>query len=131
MNMLSLRDHLGWTPSEISTFMTVLGVSVVVGGKTVRASLNKLGMRGHTTVSNFAMSLALFSQGVGSSDGLIAKYVTQYFGLSLWFLGGRKRDAIEALCTELTLQKCKGMGKGQISSALTNFKSLATIVGPR
>eukprot|EP01046_Picozoa_sp_COSAG06_P070710 COSAG06_NODE_19897_length_818_cov_1.563282_2_plen_53_part_01 len=36
INMLNLRDNLGWKPIEVSTFMGILGASVTTGGKTVR-----------------------------------------------------------------------------------------------
>jgi hypothetical protein len=53
----------------------------------------------------------------------------QWGALALWFIGGRKRDAVEVICTELTL-KNTDMGKGQVAAALSNFKSLAAIFGP-
>ena len=43
--------------------------------------------------------------------------------------GGRKRDAVEAIVTDVSLAN-SDMGKGQIAAALSNFKSLATIFGP-
>lgn len=96
---------------------------MVSGGKTVKPSLKALGMRGHTTMSNLVMALAFFLQG-GKT-----KYFSQISSLALWFIGGRKRDAVEATCTKLTLERT-GMGKGQVAAALSNFKSLAAIFGP-
>ena len=144
INMLNLRDNLGWKPIEVSTFMGILGASVTTGGKTVKPSLKRecssprcvfqtrievrrcctvLGMRGHTTMSNLVMAVAFFLQGGRS------KYFSQYSCLCLWFIGGRKRDAVEATCTKLTLEQTD-MGKGQVAAALSNFKSLAAIFGP-
>lgn len=129
INMLSLAENLHWRPAEISNFMSMLGVSVVAGGKTVKWSLEKFGMYGHTRLSNLAMALAFYLQGLGNPGSIAAKYGTQYLALSLWFVGGRKRDAVETLCTDLTL-KNTNMGKGQVSSALSNFKSLGAVFGP-
>jgi DHA1 family tetracycline resistance protein-like MFS transporter len=123
INMLNLRDNLGWKPIQVSNFMAIIGFSVTTGGKTVRYSLRHLGMRGHTTMSNLVMALAFTIQGTRS------KYLSQYGALALWFFGGRKRDAVEAMSSELTLAKTD-MGKGQVSAALSNFKSLAAIFGP-
>lgn len=123
INMLNLRENLGWRPIQISTFMGLLGLTVTTGGKTVKPSLRILGMRGHTCMSNLIMALAFFIQGTQS------KYLSQYLALSLWFFGGRKRDAVEAMSTDILL-KNTDMGKGQIAAALSNFKSLAAIAGP-
>ena len=41
INMLNLRDNLGWKPIEVSTFMGILGASVTTGGKTVKPSLKR------------------------------------------------------------------------------------------
>jgi len=123
INMLNLRENLKWTPFEMSNFMSLIGVSVVVGGKTIKTSLQKLGMRGHTTMSNLIMALAFYVQGTQS------KYFSQLFAVSLYFLGGRKRDAVEAMCSDITLAN-SNMGKGQVSAALMNFKSLGAIFGP-
>ena len=57
------------------------------------------------------------------------RYFSQYSCLALWFVGGRKRDAVEATCTKLTLERTD-MGKGQVAAALSNFRSLAAIFGP-
>lgn len=129
INMLFLREQLEWMPEQISTFMSLLGVSVVAGGKTVALSLDKFGMYGHTRLSNLAMALAFYVQAFGGRGSISAKYVTQYIALSLWFVGGRKRDALETLCTAETLGNTT-MGKGQVSSALSNFKSIGAIFGP-
>jgi len=123
INMLNLRENLKWSPWEVSTFMSMMGVSVTVGGKTIKPSLRILGMRGHTTMCNLAMALAFYVQGTRS------KYFSQYFALLLWFVGGRKRDAVEAMCTDITLENTD-MGKGQVSAALMNFKSVAAVFGP-
>ena len=61
--------------------------------------------------------------------GLNKRYFSQYSCLALWFIGGRKRDAIEATCTKVTLERTD-MGKGQVAAALSNFRSLAAIFGP-
>jgi DHA1 family tetracycline resistance protein-like MFS transporter len=63
INMLNLRENLGWTPAEIGRWMSGIGVSVVSGGKTVKPSIGFFGMRGHTTLSNLVMALAFFVQG--------------------------------------------------------------------
>jgi DHA1 family tetracycline resistance protein-like MFS transporter len=123
INMLNLRENLKWTPSEVGRWMSGIGVSVVAGGKTVKPSISYFGMRGHTTLSNLVMALAFYIQGTRS------KYFSQWGALALWFIGGRKRDAVEVICTELTL-KNTDMGKGQVAAALSNFKSLAAIFGP-
>jgi MFS family permease len=129
INMLSLRENLGWKYAEISTFMSILGLTITTGGWTVKWSLEKFGMYGHTRLSNLAMALAFFIQSLGSPANLGSKYITQYVALSLWFVGGRKRDALETLCTGETLRHT-AMGKGQVSSALSNFKSMAAVLGP-
>ena len=61
--------------------------------------------------------------------GLNKRYFSQYSCLALWFIGGRKRDAVEATCTKVTLERTD-MGKGQVAAALSNFRSLAAIFGP-
>jgi len=129
INMLFFRENLGWRPEETSTFMSLVGATVVAGGRTVKASIEKLGMKGHTTMSNLAMALSFFAMGMGSSKSRSAKYVTQYIALFLWFVGGRKRDAVETNCTAVTLAK-SDMGKGQVAGALSNFKSIGAIFGP-
>lgn len=129
INMLFFRENLGWTPSAVSTFMSIIGASVVVGGKTVKASIEGFGMQGHTTMSNITMALSFFALGMGSPKSNFTKYGASYVALGLWFLGGRKRDAVETNCTGITLAN-SDMGKGQVASALSNFKSIGAIFGP-
>jgi len=123
INMLNLKDNLKWKPDEVAGFMFVMGLTVTAGGKTIKYSLDRFGMRGHTTLSNLVMALAFFVQGGRS------KYFSQLASAALWFIGGRKRDAIQTICGDLTL-KNTDMGKGQVNSALINFMSMAAIIGP-
>merc|ERR1712146_603186 len=62
-------------------------------------------------------------------QGTQSKYFSQIFAVFLYFLGGCKRDAVEAMCTDITLANTT-MGKGQVSAALMNFKSLGAVFGP-
>lgn len=123
INMLNLKDNLMWSPNEVAGFMFLMGTTVTSGGKTIKPSLNALGMRGHTTMCNLVMALAFFIQGTPS------KYFSQYCAAALWFLGGRKRDAVQTICGDITLRNTD-MGKGQVNAALINFMSMAAIVGP-
>lgn len=123
INTLYMQKELGWTAMEVSRFMSCCGLTAILGGKTVKTSIQRLGLRGHTTISNLALALAFFLQGSRS------KYTAQYAALGLYILGARKHDAAQSVCTDITLA-ATDMGKGQVSAALSNFKSMASIFGP-
>ena len=71
-------------------------------------------------MSNLVMALAFFVQVRFAStclksmitlskiydriQGTKSKHFSQWGALALWFLGGRKRDAVEVICTEITLK---------------------------
>jgi len=123
INTLYMRNHLHWKASEVSQFMSLCGITVILGGKSVKYSIERLGLRGHTTLSNLSLALAFFVQGTRT------KYFSQYAALALCVLGGRKHDGIQSICTDITLANTD-MGKGQVSAAISNFKSMAAIFGP-
>jgi len=124
INQLNLRDNLRWSPTEISTYQALFGASVILSGKLVGPSIEQFGFSGHTTLANFAMAMAFYCQGMRT------KYTSQVLALMFSLIGGRKRDAVESTCSDLTLQLNSGMGKGQVSAALTTLKSLAMVIGP-
>lgn len=123
INQFNLRENLGWSPSQISTYQAIWGVSVLLGGVTVKSSIERLGFSGHTTLSNCALAFGFYCQGLQS------KYTSQLLALAMSLPGGRKRDAVETACSELVLSQ-SDMGRGQVSAALSNFKSLAMVLGP-
>lgn len=90
---------------------------------TVKHFIERFGLSGHTTLSHLAMVAGFYFQ------GMRAKYTSQLLYLALQLVGGRKRDSVESTCSALTLAN-SDMGRGQVSAALSNFKSFATVLGP-
>ena len=62
INQFNLRENLGWSPSQISTYQAIWGVSVLLGGVTVKSSIERLGFSGHTTLSNCALAFGFYCQ---------------------------------------------------------------------
>ena len=62
INQFNLRENLGWSPSQISTYQAIWGVSVLLGGVTVKSSIESLGFSGHTTLSNCALAFGFYCQ---------------------------------------------------------------------
>ena len=93
----------------MNRFVSGLGVSLVVSGATVKHSIKRLGMRGHTTFSNLCNASQWFLWGAPHLLG-IPPDKAMYAGLILTIFGARKRDAVETLIYKLGAEH--GMGKG-------------------
>ena len=123
INQLFLGQHLGWSHDLIGYFQSIYGLGIVLGGKFIKQSLTTLGSFGHTTMSHWTTAIGYMIR------AFVQTPLGQYGGLLVMLPGGRKRDAVEAIVTDVSLAN-SDMGKGQIAAALSNFKSLATIFGP-
>ena len=122
-SQLFLRDQLGWNSSHIGLFTGISGMTVIGAGCLVKQSIALLGYIGHTSMSNLSSAAQAFVRGT------LTNTAGQYLGLFVGLPGGRKRDAVESFLTDYCLNK-SAMGRGEIIAALSNFKSIAAIIGP-
>jgi len=123
---LFLQEDLKWPVTSINRFVGFNGLGLVVGGITAKPMIASLGARKFTSIANICntMNFVLWSLAAGKLNSSAAMYL----GAVIAFLGSRKRDCMEAKL--MTIGVGEGFGKGFISGASNNFRSIVNIIGP-
>eukprot|EP01065_Artemidia_motanka_P012505 TRINITY_DN1688_c0_g1_i1.p1 TRINITY_DN1688_c0_g1~~TRINITY_DN1688_c0_g1_i1.p1 ORF type:complete len:448 (+),score=149.39 TRINITY_DN1688_c0_g1_i1:69-1346(+) len=124
MNQVTMRKELGWSAEQIARYSSANGLAQMLGSKTLKWTLANLGEAGHTTMSNFTMAASFALQGLGRAPAHAAMTAALFFSMA----GGRNKAAVETAL--IAHGSAGGLGKGQITAGMANFKAVASIVGP-
>ena len=130
-NYLYMSQGLGWAPGKVNGFISALGISLVFSALIVKKSIARLGLDGHTTMSNIVQTLGFI---VWGNAGNMAPYfggsseVGVLMAIGLMVPGGRKRDGVEAMLNDIGVKA--GFGRGYISAALMNWRAISNVFAP-
>lgn len=124
INTIFCTKDLEWSTPKLTSFISSYGVAVLIGGIFGGRQIAYLGQKTHTTVSNLANfgSFVIWGAAKKSTSWLL------FVALAVSLLGQRKRDCVESMVTDICV--AGGMGKGEVSASLANFRTLPGIVGP-
>ena len=122
-----MRLHLKWSRKQMNTMVSVNGVTGIAGAFIARSLIKKLGVSLFTTFSNACNALGPLIFGLAPNRApLDALFL--YTSLIVGVGGQRKRDGVES--TIIRHCQSKGMGKGEASASLANWRSIASIAAP-
>ena len=124
INTIFCTKDLEWSTAKLTTFISSYGVCVLLGGIFGGRQIAMLGQSTHTTVSNLSNFASFMIWGAAKKSTSWLLFVAMVVSL----LGQRKRDCVESMVTEICVDG--GMGKGEVSASMANFRTLPGIVGP-
>ena len=124
INTIFCTKDLGWSTPKLTSFISTYGIGVLIGGIFGGKQIAYLGQKTHTTVSNLSnfVSFMVWGYATKSTSWLL------FVALGIGLLGQRKRDCVESSVTDICV--ARGMGKGEVSASLANFRTLPGIIGP-
>lgn len=103
-------------------YNTTWGVVMTAGGKIGPLTIRKLGMRGHTTLQNFATALGLALTGATTHIGAI------FAALPVHVFAMERGAAVRSMA--ITAADQKGMGSGEFAAKIANFRAIAVAIAP-
>ena len=122
LNQLYILNHVGWSQETRSWFTVSFGGCMTFGGRFATKSLEYLGQRGHTTMSNWMTLIALSTWGIKPSG------FNMWLGMLLLLPTMERRTAISSLATQEAL-KC-GFERGEFTGLFANWRAVATAIAP-
>mmetsp|Transcript_74435 Transcript_74435/g.166995 ORF Transcript_74435/g.166995 Transcript_74435/m.166995 type:complete len:449 (+) Transcript_74435:111-1457(+) len=123
-----LMNDLKWSWSQINTFISAFGSSLIVSGLTVKSLLKTFGLINFTTFSNMCNILFYLFFIRFPPLNFFPVTLSAYLGVLFAAPGGRKRDAAESLIMRIGNQA--GFGNGFISGCMNNYRALINVIGP-
>jgi len=121
-NQLFILNHVGWPQETRSMFTVGFGACMTFGGRLAKQTIEVLGQRGHTSMSNWFTLIALSTWGVRPSG------FNMWLGLLLLLPTMERRAAVSALATKEAV-RC-GFKRGEFAGLFANWRAVATAVAP-
>ena len=122
MNQIYMMQQVKLPSDRRAVYVTGFGIAMVLSGYLGKETIRTIGMRGHTTLSNFCTALGFW---------IVGKFpaVSTMFGvLPIYSFAMERRAAISSLSVKAAAQ-C-GMGKGDYSANFANFRAIVVALAP-
>jgi len=122
LNGYYLVNEAKWSDQTRAVFNSLWGAVMTLGGKLGPVTIRRLGLRGHTTLQNFATALAFSLTGSSTITALI------FSALAVNCFATERGAAVRSLCVEAANDV--GMGSGEFGAKFANLRALTVAVGP-
>jgi len=122
LNTYYLLNDAKFSDARRSLYITCLGVVMTAAGVIGRTTIQRFGMRGHTTLQNVASALGFSVMGSSTQAPVI------FSALPIYAFAMERRAAVSSLAVKAG--EAAGMGKGEFSAAFANLRAIAVGIAP-
>lgn len=122
LNTYYLLNDAKFSDARRSFYITCLGVVMTLSGIIGRTTIQRCGMRGHTTLQNIASAIGFTMTGSSTSASVL------FGALPVYAFGMERRAAMSSLAVKAA--EAVGMGKGEFSAAFANLRAIAVGLAP-
>jgi MFS family permease len=122
LNQTYMMQQLKLPADRRALYVTGFGIAMTLSGYFGKETIKNIGMRGHTTLSNFCTALGF------SIVARIPAISTMFGVLPLYAFAMERRAAISSLSVNAAAQS--GMGKGDYTANFANFRAIVVALAP-
>merc|ERR1719271_1003881 len=122
LNTYYLLNDAHFSDARRSLYIACLGVVMTASGMIGRQTIQKLGMRGHTTFQNLASAVGFTMMGSTTMTPVI------FGSLPIYAFAMERRAAVSAMATRSAA--AVGLGKGEFQAASANLRAIAVGIAP-
>jgi len=130
LHQLYSLNNIGLSQTARGNFVSWVGMCVLVGARTAKVTLNKLGGHGHTTFSNLIsiFALAFFAIVPLRFKNSANNWWPMFLGLLISALGWNANSYAQA--QGAVHAEAVGIGNGEYSAMLANMRSIMSCLAP-